>query len=100
MSFLSFQLISSNKQEEKRFIVINSFLNMAFKIPFPPPKEVVVIPEDPSLPKFSYSELSQKESLGRGSFGTTFKANFRGDTVAVKFCKVFAAYSLHESLSI
>ena len=56
---------------------------MAFKIPYIPSSELI-IPEDSSLPKFCYADLKKEGELGRGSFGTTFKACYKGETVAVK----------------
>ena len=56
---------------------------MAFTIPFVPPTEVS-FPEDPLLPKFFYDEVIKEEELGRGSIGFTYKARFKGETVAIK----------------
>ena len=56
---------------------------MAFTIPFVPPKKIS-FPEDPLLPKFFYDEVVDEEELGRGSFWSTYKARFKGDTVAIK----------------
>ena len=56
---------------------------MAFTVPFVPPKEVS-FSEDPLLPKFFYDEVIKEEELGCGSFGSTDKARFKGDNVAIK----------------
>ena len=56
---------------------------MAFTIPVVPPKKVS-FPENPLLPKFHDDEVIREEELGRGSFGSTEKARFKGDTVAIK----------------
>ena len=56
---------------------------MAFTILFVPPKKVS-IPEDPLLAKFFYDEVVREEEPGRGSFGSTYKARFKGDTVPIK----------------
>ena len=57
---------------------------MAFKIQFVPPKKVS-FPEDPLPSKFFNDESNhQGEQLGRGSFGSTVKAGFKGDTVTMK----------------
>ena len=56
---------------------------MAFTIPIAPPKKVS-FPEDPLLPKFYYDEVIREEELGRGSFGSTERARFKGDTVVIK----------------
>ena len=54
---------------------------MAFKISFVPPKKVS-FPEDPLPLKF----FDDESHWGRtdGSFGSTAKARFKGDTVAIK----------------
>ena len=58
---------------------------MAFKIPSKPvDKNRVIIPEDPSLPKFCFSDAEKQEELGRGSFASTFKAKYGGNIVAIK----------------
>ena len=46
---------------------------MAFAIPFVPTKKVS-FPKDPLLPKFFYDDVVKEENLGRGSFGSTYKA--------------------------
>ena len=56
---------------------------MAFTIRFVLPKKVS-FPEDPLLPKLFYDEVIKEEELGRGSFGSTDKAHFKGDTIAIK----------------
>ena len=58
---------------------------MAFKIPLNvPQKQRIVIPEDPSLQKFSFADVVKEEELGRGSFGSTFKATYKLGVVAIK----------------
>ena len=56
---------------------------MAFAIPFILPKKVS-FPEDLLLPKFCYDEFVKTEELAHVSFGSTHKARFKGDTVAIK----------------
>ena len=56
---------------------------MAFAIPFVPP-EKFSFPEDPLLTKFFYYEVVEEEEIGRGSFASTYKACFKGETVAIK----------------
>ena len=56
---------------------------MAVTIPFVPPKKVSFF-EDPLLPIFFYDEVIKEEELSCGSFGSTDKARFKGDTVAIK----------------
>ena len=55
---------------------------MAFKIQFLPPKKVS-FPGDP-LPLKFFNDESQKRRTGRGSFGSTAKARFKGETVTMK----------------
>ena len=50
----------------------------AFTLPIP------ITPEDKTLPKFKFSDVTRKEDLGHGSFGSTYKALYQGKTVAVK----------------
>ena len=57
---------------------------MAFTIPLVPPRKVQCA-EDPLLPRFFYDEVIHKEEeLGCGLFGSTNKARFKRDTVAIK----------------
>ena len=56
---------------------------MAFTIPNFLPKNAS-FPKDPLLPKFFYDEVIKEEKLGCGSFGSTYKACFKEDTVAIK----------------
>ena len=58
---------------------------MAFIIWFVPLKEVS-FPEDPFplLFKLLDDEVIKEEKLGRGSFHFTYKARFKGETVAIK----------------
>jgi hypothetical protein len=44
-------------------------------------KHVVI---DVNLPQFAWSELSEKEVIGSGSFGSVFTANYKGKTIVVK----------------
>ena len=43
-----------------------------------------LFPKDPLPTKFFYGEVVKEEELGRGSFRSTYKARFNGDTVAIK----------------
>ena len=54
---------------------------MAFKITFVPPKKAS-FHEDPLSPKFFNDD--KEEELVHGSFGSTVKARFKGDTVTTK----------------
>ena len=54
---------------------------MAFKITFVAPKKAS-FHEDPLSPKFFNDD--KEEELGHGSFGSTVKARFKGDTVTTK----------------
>ena len=92
-------LLNSQTEWEKMYVSLFTvlfFLNrthqqlrsteiMAFIIWFVPLKEVS-FPEDPFplLFKLLDDEVIKEEKLGRGSFHFTYKARFKGETVAIK----------------
>ena len=56
---------------------------MPFTTPFVPPKKVS-FSGDLLLPTLFYDKVVKEEELGRDSFGSTYKARFKGDTDATK----------------
>jgi len=64
---------------------VDFYAEMAFQIPKNvAAKRFFPIQKDPNIPCFSYKDIKKEEELGRGNFGTVFKAVFRKETVVVK----------------
>ena len=57
---------------------------MAFQIPKHLPKKGISVSRDPTLPTFSFSNVTKEEELGRGSFGVVYKARYQSDIVVIK----------------
>ena len=58
---------------------------MAFKLPSDIfRKQKVLIPQDPSLPSFVFSNVHKGEEIGRGAFASVHIVKYKGRTYVVK----------------
>ena len=62
---------------------------MAFKLPSDIfRKQKVLIPQDPSLPSFVFSNVHKGEEIGRGAFASVHIVKYKGRTYVVKKLQV------------